>query len=406
MKYDVVIIGAGPAGSIAAIVLARSGRRVLLVDRANFPREKVCGGCLSARALNVLRAAMGDGVESTAPYSPRQDHSPLPGIPTKTVTFVRRSGRTACSALNGDARLVSRSEFDAWLADHAQERGAEVVFGQAARPVRQGERWGVEIESERMDGLPTGQRRVVQAETVLLATGLSRVEKLLGIQAVQTRRQMVGLQWRVSAEELDASSLSVPAEGDIQMHWLAGGYVGVSRPSSDHVHIAAAVDVATRTGLSLLMRMRQPGWAGIWEVKSDVSASMLAVGGFPFRPRVLGLENVMLIGDAAGYAEPFSGEGIGLAMQSGLFAAQAITSSTCPSERLKRYSESMREHHGPVLSRCLFLGSLLRLPMLNRVDRLFPVIPSSWFSRLLQRVHAPNRPRHELEANVPIEIRL
>jgi flavin-dependent dehydrogenase len=389
MTYDVAIIGAGPAGSIAAIALARNGKRVLLVDRAHFPREKVCGGCLSARALNVLRVTLGDEGNSSALHSQGYAHSSSPGIPTKSVTFVRHSGRHVSCAIDGEARLVKRPEFDAWLAERAREKGAEVVFGRAARPVRQGVRWGVEIESGRMDGLPTGQRRVVQAETVLVATGLSRVEKLLGIEAVQTRRQMVGLQWSVRAEDMNASSLSMPADGDIRMHWLAGGYVGMSRPSSDHVHIAAAVDVATRTGRSLLMKMRQPGYAGIWEVKSDESTSMLAVGGFPFRPQMLGRDNAMLIGDAAGYAEPFSGEGIGLAMQSGLFAATAIASSSCPRERLKRYTESMQENHAPILARCHFLGSLLRFSMLNQLDRLFPVISSNWFSYLLRRVHAP-----------------
>src|SRR5512139_2655565 len=102
-SFDVAIIGAGPAGSAAAIELARAGRRTLLVEKKRFPREKVCGGCLSGPATARLRQLL-------------DCDRPLPGVDVTQATFVIGSYRLTCRP-NGLTRMVPRSVLDACLAD-------------------------------------------------------------------------------------------------------------------------------------------------------------------------------------------------------------------------------------------------------------------------------------------------
>src|SRR5262245_14627681 len=99
---DVVIIGAGPAGSAAAIELSRAGRRVILIERKTFPRAKVCGGCLSGPAAARLKQLLGPNAKP-------------PGIPGSQVSFVIGSYRLTCHP-EGTTWMVSRAEMDARLA--------------------------------------------------------------------------------------------------------------------------------------------------------------------------------------------------------------------------------------------------------------------------------------------------
>ncbi|MFG0318328.1 MAG: NAD(P)/FAD-dependent oxidoreductase, partial [Planctomycetota bacterium JB042] len=111
---DVVVIGAGPAGGAAAIGLADRGRRVALVDRERFPRDKVCGGCLNPRAIRSLAAL---GVVPS-------------GVPLRWLVL-HAGGRTARVPLEGGL-AVSRRSLDAALVDAARARGVEVIEGVAA----------------------------------------------------------------------------------------------------------------------------------------------------------------------------------------------------------------------------------------------------------------------------------
>ena len=97
-EFDVAIIGAGPAGSAAAIELARAGRRTLLIEKKRFPREKVCGGCLSGPATARLRQLLGPD-------------RPLPGVEATQATFVIGSYRLACTHPNLKAVPAKQSRI-------------------------------------------------------------------------------------------------------------------------------------------------------------------------------------------------------------------------------------------------------------------------------------------------------
>jgi flavin-dependent dehydrogenase len=119
--YDVLIVGAGPAGSTAARLLATGGARVCLVDKARFPRPKPCGGALSPRTLRYLPSGVDRVVRARV----------------RRAVFTFRSGKPfeiASSAPMG--YMVCREEFDAWLRAGAEEAGASVRDGASVRARR------------------------------------------------------------------------------------------------------------------------------------------------------------------------------------------------------------------------------------------------------------------------------
>ncbi|MDX9974686.1 MAG: FAD-dependent oxidoreductase, partial [FCB group bacterium] len=132
---DVVVVGAGPAGLSAAIRLARAGCAVTVCERFLFPRRKVCGGCLSGDAVELLRALLGAKALAL-------------GAPVSRITF--RIGRRTVAAGAGErCRIVPRDILDATLAEAAEEAGATFRFGVAAELAEDGAgRFGVRFAGE------------------------------------------------------------------------------------------------------------------------------------------------------------------------------------------------------------------------------------------------------------------
>ncbi len=147
--FDVAIIGAGPAGATAAIELARAARTVVVFEKKRFPRDKICGGCLSGPAVTCLQELLGN-------------ERRLPGIPSRCISFVIGTSRLECNPC-GATRITLRSELDACLTDIAQEEGAEVRYGQTAQLEFSDASWCIRVGSE-----------CISADIILLAAGLGR----------------------------------------------------------------------------------------------------------------------------------------------------------------------------------------------------------------------------------------
>src|SRR5262249_27019727 len=121
---DVVVVGAGPAGSTAALVLARGGARVALVDKATFPRDKACGDLVGPRGLAVL-----ESLRLAPPGSRAVEEMWICGPPGRRVLLPARAGYTSPD----HAMATPRLRFDAWLRDAAVAAGAEPITGRVAR---------------------------------------------------------------------------------------------------------------------------------------------------------------------------------------------------------------------------------------------------------------------------------
>lgn len=354
---DVAILGAGPAGSAAAIELARAGRSVVLIDSRTFPRTKVCGGCLSGSATRRLKQLLGDG-------------DALPGVSGRQVSFIIGSYR-----LNVDPRgatwMAPRAELDEALARAAMSAGAIGRFGEMASLELDGDRWCVAIGSERVD-----------AGTILVASGLGGLPRVLGIQNRCTLRPMVAQQW------VQPSTPSLPPFGHVELHWLRDGYVGLATPSEGSCVVAIGCDRPDAVNESAWDRLRRLNpHAEIWDrLSADAPRRFHARGtaGFPWIPSSLSDRNVLLVGDAAGYAEPYSGEGIGQAMCSAACAVRAILDG---GDVASAYAGLMRRHHRRIVRRTQWVRMLLRSEIVRYLASRRPVLPRALLSRWVESMH-------------------
>lgn len=294
MRYDVAVVGAGPAGAVVAGLLARRGRSVLLVDRSEFPRPKVCGCCLNRRALAALAdAGLGDVPER------------LGAVPTERILLA--SGRRSCG-LPLDGVSVSRSAFDHALAEAAIVRGAVFRPGWVAT-------LGPEEADKRTLILRKGRDEDrIDAGLVIAADGLGG--QLAGGPAPVEEGSRIG-----AGVVLDAPPFYAP--GTIYMTCGPGGYAGLVRLEDGRLDVACALDrEATR---------RHGGPA-------PVTAALLRHAGWPVPPALLdapwrgtppltrrarrvAAHRLLVVGDAAGYVEPFTGEGMAWAISSALALA-------------------------------------------------------------------------------------
>lgn len=357
MMVDVAIIGAGPAGSAAAIELARAGRRVVLIEKGTFPRPKVCGGCLSGPAAARFKGLLSPGRN-------------CPGIPSSQITFVIGEYRLSCDPA-GATWIVPRAEMDACLAQTACEAGTELRQGQAATLDRGEHGWDVVVGTER-----------IRAPLVLVASGLGHLSNKIGIHNITKSRPMIAQQW------VQPTHSTLPQLGCVELHWMLGGYVGLATPQIGQCVVAIACDTPNTQGESAFERLRRLNPAGqLWDLlPKDAPREYGARGtaGFPWVPSRLGDQNVLLIGDAAGYAEPYSGEGIGQALCSAACATQAALEG---GDVLGVYTNLMRRYHYRVIRRTRLVRTVLRSSIVQYFASRRPLLPERWLSGLVERVH-------------------
>jgi len=325
MTWDVLVIGAGPAGSVTARELARRGSRVLLVDRASFPRPKVCGCCLNGAAIRTLERL-------------RLDHV-LEGAAPLDRLVLTAGARTAELPL-GRGLALSREALDSRLLAEAVRSGVEFRPGTIMN--RDGE-------------------LMTQARVVVVATGLMRGET----PAKCGSRIGAGVVLPASA----APSFYEPQA--IHMAVGRGGYVGLVRLEDDRLDVAAAFDasfVKTAGGMgpaaeSILRGAGRPvphGLAtGAWKGTPALTRRP---------PRVAG-PRFFAVGDAAGYVEPFTGEGLAWAVMSGAALAPiAARAARAWDDSLAREWERTHRH---IIGRrqriCRLVARVLRSPFLCRL---------------------------------------
>jgi geranylgeranyl reductase family protein len=310
-RYDVLVVGAGPAGSIAALVLARAGARVALLDKARFPRDKACGDFIGPRGLQVLADL---GVPEPS------------GLDVGDMVVVGPTGRrVVLPCFDGDsypgrARAVTRSVFDDALRHAALEEGAEPLEGRAGEPTGSGD----DLDGFTVDGGPP-----IRADFVIGADGAtSHVAATAGL--VDEARVLWGFAVRCYLDQpvaLPAITLweQAPWRAFPGYGWIFPGPDGMANLGvgvgtlADRHSGSAAVRVLPEymrylVDLGLLERLPEgngPRRLGGW-------LKMGMVGTVPSSGRVL------LAGDAAGLVNPLQGEGIAQAMTSGRAAAESI----------------------------------------------------------------------------------
>jgi menaquinone-9 beta-reductase len=333
--FDIAVIGAGPAGSCAAIAAARAGARVVLVDRGIMPRAKVCGCCLAASGVEALHAAgAGDALAGA--------------VPLRAIRVA--SGARAMTLARAAGVAIGREELDTRLVDIARRAGVEVRLETSARVV-----------CDSTVQLTHGARiSTLRVRTVIVADGLqgSALDDVPGFEWRITARSMMGF-----GATLPATALDCPF-GEIHMHVGRDGYIGVVRLSSGELDVAAAIAPAAikRAGTVAACARKLLAHAP-HDAQAVERARWRGTPQLTRRRVRVAAPGILVVGDAAGYIEPFTGEGMSWAIATGLAAGELAAQDAHAHERWPARCAALVARPK---WRCRAIALALRSPLLVR----------------------------------------
>jgi menaquinone-9 beta-reductase len=343
-NFDVIIIGAGPGGTSAAYLLANAGMRVALLDKAIFPRNKLCGGMLSERTEKVYRSIFGDGWQDVYEFSC-----------TGAKFFYRERLLNEVSNYR-KIYFATRTTLDHHLVQLACASGATFMEKSCVT--------SLETDSG-LVRLKNGS--AIRGDFIIGADGVSSiVAKTIGF-PINNLKLAAGLEIEFPRQG-NMADLSQP---EIYFGFVRWGY-GWILPKKDTLTIGIA-------GLAQKNRsLKESFQIFLKQVCSSIPDIKWQGHPIPFCNFMLrpGRANILLAGDAAGFVEPVTGEGIAFAMQSAGYAAQAILDAAhsgdpqsalrhyqrryAPLARLLKQAKWMRYFVFSNLSQKIFLKALQR----------------------------------------------
>ena len=306
---EVLIAGAGPAGAVAAIVLARAGVRVLLVDRAKFPRGKLCGDTLNPGALAILRRlGLDDRVEQRGV---RLDGMILTGEGGARVQGDYGAGRYG--------RALMRRDLDAWLVARAIEAGAKFEEGvQVHEPILYEGTRGPEVRGAVLGGRDGRRLRVPALVTIAADGRRSALAFGLGL----ARHPEWPRRWAAGGYFENVAALGSRGE----MHIRRDRYIGVA-PLPDALANVCLV-TERRDGFDDPAGLLRAAVAGDPMLRDRFEGARLigpvvSLGPLAVDATAAGLPGLLLAGDAAGFIDPITGDGMRFALRGGELAARA-----------------------------------------------------------------------------------
>ena len=339
-NLDIVVIGGGPAGTSAAITAARAGARVLLLERGRLPRQRVCGEFVSAEGVQTLASIDAEVADRLLTSAPRIGRSRL---------FV--DGQCIEVAVEPAAASITRYELDFALWQAAEKAGAECHQETEACGVNEANAtFRVEISAP-------GSRasRSVTCSSVIDASG--RWSKLRAIAGETpsaqpaTRRRYLGLKAHFeTAEVIDPT---------VDLYFFDGGYCGVQPIGGGQVNACAMVraDVASSLEDVLSLHPALDERSRDWRQAGEAVATSPLVFEKPQPLR----GGVLCAGDAAGFVDPFIGDGITLALRGGQLAAEAALRHDA-----EWYEHEYRKRLAPVFASASWLRRVMGLPRMLR----------------------------------------
>jgi menaquinone-9 beta-reductase len=283
-QFDVIVVGAGPAGSASAIAASGRGQRVLLLEASRFPRHKVCGEFVSAESAEVLR------------YLLRESAEALLDAPRIRKARLHSDGRSVEIAVEPAAYSIPRFRLDEVLWHAAEARGISCRNESVAEVLR--------VRNEFVVRTQSAEYRSV---SVINASG--RWSKV-------SRRVAAGAAWVGLKAHFEGETDDV-----VDLYFMNGGYCGVQAVSPGVLNACALVRQGTAKSLDEVFRMDAAlaGRAGRWKPVTELfaTAPVYLGAGVPVS------DGMLQVGDAAGFVDPFVGDGISLALRSGVLAGRS-----------------------------------------------------------------------------------
>jgi geranylgeranyl reductase family protein len=359
-RYDVAIAGGGPAGSAAAWKAVQAGARVILLDKAEFPRDKPCGDGLTPRAVSYLQKM---GLADEVARFHRLNRATIFSPSEWELSFPRRPG------MPDHGHAIRRTQLDTMLLKHAESAGAEVR--------QSAEVTGAVLDDDgRVRGVKLKSGEQVLADAVIAADGTySPVKRSLRLESKYNGYSAIAIRAEMSANRPDSDSLDIHLKishrGDQLPGYgwvfpLGGGRVNVGLGYVNSYKRWHEINAAQLLGELMSRLPREWELPAVDELqKSKALQAWRLPMGFtawpPWRPGVL------FAGDALGAARPVSGAGISKALQSGLAAGECAVAALTNSgpDDFTNYEQMVESSWGREYRRGRVFHKLAGIPALT-----------------------------------------
>jgi len=355
-KFDVAIVGAGPAGTCAARTLAADGFSVAVFEKDVFPRRKVCGEFLSAAGLRQLhRWNLAGEIERAGAESIAEGG------------FFPSNGRSRSFALPEPGVGISRSLLDTILAKHAEAQGAGLLFSHEV----------VGLEGDLTRGFTIAARcpggvRHFSARAALSAWGRWSPLDLSFGREFASRKVDRFFGW---GQHFTGDSRHLA--GRVHLYFFAGGYCGLSRVENATVNFAGVVSEGELRkaggGWDRFTARLREGHKTLSEHLAPLSAEGEILGSQTvlFEKHSAAFRNVLAVGDSAGVRDPFTGDGQASAMSCGILAARHVADflrgRLSATVLLERYQAAWSRRLGPRFGWDALFRRVILSPRLQRL---------------------------------------
>lgn len=300
-KFDTVIIGAGPSGAACGITLQRRGMNNCIIDKAVFPRNKTCAGLVTGKTYKLINLLFGAA-----------DTDKLFCDSASVIRLYQSQKEVVSAPIENPVHLVKRKDFDNALVERYKELGGTLFEGETI----------VRIDY-RLNKITLKSGKSVGYNHLIFADGaLSLSHKKL---KMKKENLAFGIEAYIPKEQLNTESI------DIYFEYADNGYVWVF-PHGDTV--CAGVGAQYKKGVDYKAALRR----FLEDAGVDPDGAKYIGAFLPYGyavPQHKLPENTLLIGDAAGFADPISGEGLYMALKSGICAAQAMQTASPKRNYLK-----------------------------------------------------------------------
>lgn len=328
--YDLIIVGGGPSGSAAARVAGKKGLKTLLIEKATFPRYKPCGGALSEHAISFLDFELPEEIIEREIFGAR-------------ICF-----RDKVIERSKDYRLsviISRSKLDHFLLEKARETGIGILTGEKVIDIK---------ESEDCIAVRTAKASY-ESRYLILATGSQGTLKKMVRKKDAKKEYGVCMVTEVpEANETIDRYISNAVELRFGVAGMGYGWIF---PHEGYYSVGTG-------GLASLMpdprgTMKQYLQDNRFNGNYKLNGHVIPCGGYK---RKLVNRRIMLVGDAAGFVDAFTGEGLAYAIRSGQIAGEVVAEALAPGEgpvRLKEYEDKCHSEFGKHLRYSLYFASIM-----------------------------------------------
>lgn len=354
MIYDLIVIGAGPAGCSAAITAARAGEKVLLLERGRFPRHKVCGEFVSAESLALLGGLLAPGYKELIDRAPRIAHA-----------RIFSDGAEVPAEIDPPAASITRHDLDCALWESAIEAGVETRSSCAVQSVDRAQ-----------DGSFVVSAQAANFEAKALVNAAGRWSFFTD---AKQRDRASGQRWI----GLKAHFREDTPPSSVDLYFFRSGYCGVqpvtveTNGSGSLINACAMVRADAATKLEDVFAAH----SALHERSKHWIPAMPAVSTSPliFHPPEPVQDRILQVGDAATFVDPFIGDGISLALRSGelvsrclqpFFRGERPLAQAC-SEYAREYRRELAPvfHASSRIRNFFKLPSLVRRPVLSLLQR-------------------------------------